>query len=402
MKKIFVVGFAALLLVAFTVPAMAKVDVGGIVFTDFYYQKQDAQNHSGFTVPPAVPADSSWSQSVIEVPSITRLKAKWTNENGVGMFIEFGIGGGQGATGVSLRHAYGWWDVNPGFTLMVGHSTTPFSPLTPDQLLGTQSGGLHVIGIGYGEFYSGRFPQIRGTFNINKNARIAIALVSPVVTASPFTDRNGNLPPTAAVPSPNFIGDNDSAMPRIDVGVPLYFGNVKIYPSFFYHSQSYDDGGVGQDNSIDAYGVSFGITGGFGPVGIKAEVNYGENWGNTRRTGGVSPADAMAGAQVVAGKVYDTECTSYFIDVSFKLGMATPHLIYGNLSTENSDAPLAANDWDFSTTMYGISIPIPVAKTFIIRPEFMIYDDGDSNKIGGVTRDYGKETLLGVQFMIAF
>ena len=145
MKKIFAVGFAALLLVAFTAPAMAKVDVGGIIFTDFYFFKQSAENKQGGVASGAAVTRSDYSSTKIQVPNITRFKTKWTNEHGVGMFIEFGIGDTgsgvhttSGDAGVSLRHAYGWWDVNPNFTLMVGHSTTPFSPLTPTQLLGVR------------------------------------------------------------------------------------------------------------------------------------------------------------------------------------------------------------------------------------------------------------------------
>ena len=44
MKKLFIFGIAALLLVAFTVPAMAKVKIGGIIFTDFYYLDRDEEN----------------------------------------------------------------------------------------------------------------------------------------------------------------------------------------------------------------------------------------------------------------------------------------------------------------------------------------------------------------------
>ena len=132
MKKLFAIGLAALLLVAFTVPAMAKVDVGGLVLTDFYMFKQNAANKSGGLGVGETATDSSYSNTRIEVPGHSRIKARWTNENGVGMFIELGIGGATGGTAVVVRHAYGWWDVNPNFELMVGHSTTPFSPLTPD------------------------------------------------------------------------------------------------------------------------------------------------------------------------------------------------------------------------------------------------------------------------------
>ena len=129
MKKLFMIGIAALLLVAFTVPAMAKVMIGGIIFTDFYYVDRDRDNSRtwGF-------GDDPYQVTAIQVPYITRLNARWTNEDNVGMFIEFGIGQtAQGvvdknSNGVVLRHAYGWWDVNPNFQIMAGRAPPPFRP----------------------------------------------------------------------------------------------------------------------------------------------------------------------------------------------------------------------------------------------------------------------------------
>ena len=141
MKKLFVIGMAALLLVAFTMPAMAKVKIGGIIFTDFYYLDRDVNNagRGGYV--------GGMTATAIQLPNITRLYGRWTNEDNVGMYIEFGVGQdtnavrnqvNQGDGTVSIRHAYGWWDINPSFQIMAGHSTTPFSPLNPSQLLGTR------------------------------------------------------------------------------------------------------------------------------------------------------------------------------------------------------------------------------------------------------------------------
>ena len=118
---------------------MAKVKIGGIVFTDFYYLDRDRDNSNwqGF-------GDNPYQVTTIQVPYITRLYGRWTNEDNVGMYIEFGIGQtGQGiddanSNGVILRHAYGWWDVTPDFQIMAGKSTTPFSPLDPQPVAGYQ------------------------------------------------------------------------------------------------------------------------------------------------------------------------------------------------------------------------------------------------------------------------
>jgi hypothetical protein len=42
MKRVIVAGLAVFMLLAFSVPAMADTKVGGIVFTDVYYLRQDS------------------------------------------------------------------------------------------------------------------------------------------------------------------------------------------------------------------------------------------------------------------------------------------------------------------------------------------------------------------------
>lgn len=377
MKKLFVIGMAVLLLVAFTMPAMAKVKIGGIVFTDIYYLDRNTANAG---------ATDSLTITTIEVPSITRLYGRWTNEDNVGMYIEFGIGGASGATGVAVRHAYGWWDVNPMFRIMAGHSTTPFSPLNPSQLLGTQSGSLNIIGVGYGDFYSGRFPQVRGTFKFGKVARLEIALVDP----------NGG------ATGPWTSAQNNTKIPRIDIGVPIYAGPVHIYPGFIYQHRTMDNvTPAGADNALDTYIGSLGLKAGFGPFGIACEGNYGKNWGNTRGLFGNSPSAILAGAVLKNnGQINDAETYSFWFDLSYKFGPITPHLIYGQQKTKNETA--AGANMEVRTSMIGFSVPIDLAKGFRIRPEFMWYDDGSTSTAGAASVDNGKYSIYGVQFQITF
>ena len=80
---------------------------------------------------------------------------------------------------------------------------------------------------------------------------------------------------------------------------------------------------------------------------------------------------------------------------SQKLGAATPHLIYGFNSEELDVGGTAVAD--YTLTMYGVHVVIPVAKTFLIRPELMFYDYE-----GALGTDAGKQMVAGICFMIAF
>lgn len=58
---------------------------------------------------------------------------------------------------------------------------------------------------------------------------------------------------------------------------------------------------------------------------------------------------------------------------------------------------------DYRCQMYGVSVPIDVAKGFRIRPEVMWYDDGNKNKSStGAKSNDGNYSIYGVQFQITF
>jgi hypothetical protein len=413
MKKLFVLGMAALLLVAFSVPAMAEVKIGGIIFTDFYYIDRDKANYFNPSRNKANPTPGqgavAYSNTAIQLPNITRLYGRWTNEDNVGMYIEFGVGQTGGAiesaddSNMQLRFAYGWWDVNPMFQLMAGKSTTPFSPLNPSQLLGTRSGSLNIIGVGYGDFYAGRFAQLRGTFKFGKVARLAIALVDPNGTLAA-----GDLHPVTS-------GTDNTTIPRIDIGVPLYFGPISVYPSFCYQHRSYD-GSVNPvtlapiDNNITSYIGSLAFKLGLGPFAISAEGNWGKNWANMRGLAGTSPSVAWAAdgnnpisaaTLDASNKIHDAETYSFWVDLSYKFGPITPHVMYGQQKSKNVMFNTNTNV-ECKTQMVGFSIPIDLAKGFRIRPECMWYDDGDGKISGGASYDWGNYAIYGVQFQITF
>jgi hypothetical protein len=395
MKKLFVLGMAALLLVAFSVPAMADVKIGGIIFTDFYYISRDKESMFNPNQ-----GNDSYSNTQIQVPNITRLYGRWTNEDNVGMYIEFGLGQGGGGIDMSssddqnsavVRHAYGWWDVNPMFQIMAGHSTTPFSPLNPSQLLGTRSGSVNIIGVGYGDYYAGRFAQVRGTFKFGKVARLEIALVDPngVMAAGQFY--------------PTGYSANNTMIPRVDISVPLYLGPVHLYPGILWQRRGVDlPAGSTVDNTITTWIGTLGGKLGMGPFALSAEFNYGENWGNTRGLAGVSAPARIASASLKANNnINNAETYSFWVDLSYKFGPITPSLMYGQMKTKNKVSGTDLNV-EAKSQMYGISVPIDLAKGFRVRPELMWYDDGDL-KIDQLGSDkLGKYMIAGVQFQITF
>ena len=231
------------LLTVFVVPVEAKVKIGGIIFTDFYYLDRDKENAYWWWVGDG---NTSYGNTALQLPNISRIYAKWTNEDNVGMRIELGIGQYYGSTessksdGVMLRHAYGWWDISPDFRLMVGKSTTPFSQLNPSQLLGSRSRSLNLIGLGYGNYYSGRFAQIRGTYKFSDNARIAVALVDPNGSQRHHGKWYNYFPYGQTDYEYGLDYTTSTKLPRIDISTPMYFGGLSLYPSFLFQRRTVD------------------------------------------------------------------------------------------------------------------------------------------------------------------
>jgi len=414
MKKLFIVGIAALLLVAFSVPAMAKVKMGGIIFTDFYYLDRDKENSIAWGT-----GSDPYQVTTIQLPNITRLYGRWTNEDNVGMYIELGVGQGGGEieprgasyeddSDVTLRHAYGWWDINPNFTIMAGKSTTPFSPLNPSQLLGTRSGSVNIIGVGYGDYYSGRFTQVRGTFKFGKMGRVELALVNPNGTVRLQPTFTNYFPADYQGAVLNTDYQTNTKLPRFDLSVPLYFGPIALYPGFLYQYRTVDwinPAFSRFDDSVTTYIGTLGVKGGFGPFGFAAEGNWGRNWGNTRGLFGTSaPAGISSAIANTSGSVENATTYSYWFDVWYKIGPVTPHAMFGQMKSDVGSVQIAGatGDLDATSTMWGFSIPIDVAKGMRIRPELMWYDDGELQYGGQDYLDFGKYAIYGVQFQITF
>ncbi len=379
MKKILALAFAAALLVAFTAPAMAKTYIGGIVFQQVYYYENEVNE----STEALYPQEDDFSTVYWDLMGVSRFRVRLTNEDNVGLYFEVGADyEALGNNSIWLRHLYGWWDINPNFRLIAGQTSIPFSVLAPDTILGLDFAGK-IVGIGYGEYDASRAPQVRFQWKLGDMGFVRLALLDPNTTASPFTVESGAS-----------SSDFDNTLPRIDLGVPLYFGAVKVYPSIFYQKQNYDNVASGSDDSFTAWGAALGVKFGFGPLMVAAEVTTGDNWAWS-----VTGADGAVTPAVVNGDVEDAEATAWWIDVSFKLGKITPHLIYGQLTSER-DPSGTANDWETDRKMYGITARVPLAKGFMIRPEIMFYDRED--EVAGVDNDYGKDTVIGLTFQIAF
>jgi hypothetical protein len=435
MKKFIVLTSAAVLCLALAVPAWAKVHVGGIVFLDAYYHRLDKDAATNLLGLGWGPNDSDdWQQLEIEVPNITRLYASWsTDDSDVGMYIEIGLGGANSeivlreeepAPRVILRHAYGWWKIHPMVRLLVGQTDGSFATLNPDQMLGTNSMtplGTHVIGIGFGNLYESRVPQIR--LEVTPNDMVAVKF-------SVLDNR--------ATDTLEISGNEENVWPRFDIIVPMNFGPLYLEPGFSWAKAKIDEGKGWWENSFGAqeieksfyvWAAALGLRFTYGPFTLTAEGAIGENWAAGSFTGPF-PADHPLGDYLgpeldVSGdyeewEFRDSEDIAFFFDLAYKIGPATIHAIYGYQETElfygywSPGWPDYEGELQCVHQMYGISVPIVVAKIFIIRPELFFYDWGKADYPDWAAwaspfpwdsvRDvpFGHEIVGGIQFQVEF
>jgi hypothetical protein len=394
MKKMFMMFCMSVLIVGYSMPSIADVKMGGIIFADAWYEFKDKEN-SGTT--------DDVAKFKVQVPNITRLYGKWTSDSkDVGMWIELGLdGNGVIERGVVTRHACGWWQVNPLLKITAGQTVTGFSPLLPQQMLGTESSHVNSVGGGFGDVYSGRVPLVRFTLTPSDNLQLDMAFSDPDLRSAGF-----------AADAINW-GTNDSSLPRIDISSVVKAGPLTLYPGVMFANKTFSlNDGVQDDadDTITTYVVSMAAKASFGNVCIKGEINVGQNWGNQDFLAiGLENRD-FGGAMAIAGnKIEDTSMYAGWIDAGISMGAAEIHTILGIQNYTNDMEPDNDEDnFEQTVMMFGFSVPVKVAQNFKIRPEIMLYDLGErKNYIAQPDGTYddqerGSYVIAGAQFQITF
>jgi len=391
MKKLLVIALSAALCLAVAMPAMAKVNVGGMISTDFFYLSQDEQLLGG---------TEGLDRTFFQVPqALNRLNVSYANDdNSLRGYIQvrFGVGTGRGITESEYWElAYIDWQINPANYLRFGRQTQTFAIYAPQQMLGQGSG--HIVGAGFGNVHGGTARTgVRWYSKFSDAARLEVQLLDP-------DNDNGEALFIGAPPTTGNAVNEENVLPRLDVSVPLTFGNFTIEPSGTYLTQDYTNIAAGIDDSADAWGLACGLGFSAGMFSFNGEIVFGQNLGSGNYVGGGLPASGYdSNADGIVDKVEDTDVLSYWLQVGLKLGPSTLYLIYGNINVQNDNDGALGAKTDYDQTMYGISWPISIAKGFTIRPELMFYDYDDSAQVKGSTRDNGSEWVLGLQAMLVF
>jgi len=253
----------------------------------------------------------------------------------------------------------------------------------------------NCIGEGYGELYSGRTAQVRGTWKFANWGRLAVALVDP----NGRKEYGGEYGPWYGrdVQSHNIL-------PRLDVGAPMYFSSLGIYPSLMVQKRSADVSGGGSDSDVISWAGSLGVKGEFHPFTFKVEINMGQNLGNTTVGMGDSLPGYICSAVIdSSGKLNDARSYLGFVDLGYNFSIfgrsSQLHFIYG---VSYAEVGYDGRDITARSDMWGFSLPVDIAKGLRVRAEWMNYDDGSVDFPGHGSSAFGKYAIYGVQFQITF
>jgi hypothetical protein len=415
MKKFLIMAVAAVCCLAFTMPAAAKIDMGGMVTFDAYYYDLGGEAVAGGVRQNAVNAVDDLGRTYMDLyQPLNRMWMRYKSDDGnIGGYVQIRGGGANAAAG--LAWYYGWidWHFNPNFYLRIGRQTQAFAILSPP--IGVGATIAPSLLFGFGNVHGGTSrDSIRAYIKFNDNVRMELQAMNP----------ENNNEPGIAIPQPANIGGGnapeENSIPRFDIAVPINIANFKIEPSFSWLTQEFDQVAAGNDDDFDIWGLALNVQAGFGPILFRGEVTYGENLGSGNYVGtnpGAASNVPFAGSGAAVDytdtngfrKIEDTEILAWWAALGVKFGPSTLWGVVGMQNTENDGDPALAlvNDaaeHDLTRWAYGIRLDVKAAKGFKVIPEIAYYDNDDDADVGGAAGsvDYGDELMIGVRFQLSF
>ena len=420
MKKLGMIAFVMLLMVALALPAFAisiegakgeRLTVGGEVDWDIGFYNTDqwtntvafpsgVNNTGGGTVFPWKPGPSK-TMLIDAVPYWTNLWFK-VDAGPASMFARFytfgdnsqnphstntpGVqSGGYGPTLYTQEQYFAGIDVWYGSykfgncVLSAGKMEGSTITLAMSQRLGYEPMVLqagHVAGLGFGCVYDLKAPQVRFEQHISKMFGYQISLVEPGAYDAFGTPA---YVAGAYVAQPTYGRNSYYTLPMLAVKLELNFGPVMLFPAGAIQQVQWDGLPAGWDTSMTSWLVRLPVLVHVGPFTGMLEGTYGQNLGGS--TGYdvnmcQGEAEFALFTRNALGKIQNANTTAFWADLSWTFGMVTPHIFGGiDISTTPTGA-YTTGETSNTRTIYGINCYIKINKNFTIIPELFASDLG--------------------------
>jgi hypothetical protein len=423
MKKLFILAVAATLCFAVALPAMAKVSVGGMVAIGYFYDDRDGENAQGGILQGTTGTGHNGTEQVefSLIRPLNQITVRYaSDDNNVRGFIQIRGGEEDGGSdtpgGEPFVWNYAWidWQITPNFYLRFGRQTQAAAVQGPGNVTGSAwTNGVDSLGF---RNYHGpsAIDGIRAYIKFNDMIRMEIAAYNPDDDNTPTVFPTLDNPPGIAT---NLA--SETVIPRFDVAIPIDIAGWHFEPYGSWLSKETDQVESGDDDDLDIWCVGLSMRGGFGPFVMAGNISMGENPRNGTLSVGTPAKFVNQGvARAVAydadndgdlDKISDAETWGFYFEAGIKFGPARFMALYGQHEYENEVGPGGADNLEQDLQMYGVYMPISLAKGFSMIPEIMIYDWDDSALGGNVdangnilSTDMGKITIVGVRVQLAF
>jgi len=432
MKKLFIIGLAALFCLALAGPTVAAVKVGGGIAIDFgmvnfskeaYGPVEDDVRRVEFL------ADKIW----------TRFNARYESDDGkvIGM-IE--VRGGATAqtynpvTGqasynddIAWSYAYIVWRPVKNQSFQIGYQTMLFADQAPGPYPLIVAFTRGTTATGYGEFnHATRIAGFRWMTRFSDAVRFELALYNPGNSDGfgdfqdpTFSVLNPVLP--GSPPGPYGPGQSnlqypsareESLIPRIDAKLPMYFGGARVCVAGTYGQQNYLNMGgnvitntQGTDESFNVYGFSANVKWPIGIFTLTAEGFWGQNLGAS--SWGAAMGNKAPFSQPIWNPLTldfeDSKSIAGWIGASVKLGPGSLGGYFSYIKDKNDLViPGIINEPENARNSWGINYILPLGKGFVMRPVFNYYNGGDLKNVGTTDIDEGTIWNAGINFQLSF
>ena len=412
MKKILLFALAALLLVAFTAPAMAatkKVSFYGDIRFNTYWVNKDSDYFNNYQNM----ADKSDNDLMWEADfGDSRFGARFM-EGPISANVEIrpkdkDYGG--------YRQWWGQWDFGPA-AILVGHTWNPACITISNSQFDSETG------VFYGSFMSRlRTTQIRLTVPFSMGKLVIGLLNNPAVApdvvdsakiaatgsepkASDYTiyeEYNDDLKNyNAKVAEYDFDHprnyDTDVKMPEIETCLTLKFSPVQVDLVGAYSRFKYEEVISSTSETVTSYFYGTRLIVPFGPFSFKALYICGQNLGNYGDLSTLNLNYTKMRWDVATDKSEDSDYSDYGATLGFKVNdMVSLEAGYFYQKTERYQKEEDPN------AHYYLMAAITPVKGFTIYPEIGVRDEKDITDSSGKTRDQGKRKYFGAYWKISF
>ena len=405
MKKFFILVLASIMCLAFALPAMAEVKIGGSVQFDMYsYYRDEARMFATITgggLPQGqVNTTGSDRKTKLAVYTYgTGFWASYTNDEGnLGARMGWNYGYENTAAVIDWQSHYLWWKPMPDVTIYMGR----IGQIAAGDYPAGHGGQMDISGTGgYCDLAAWSRPGVKAYIKINDMVSLHLGVYDP-------DDNDDGAAEVQVVPTsdPNqAYAPEQNNIPRLDIGLPIKFGNFSIKPTAGWVVSEFDQAAVGADDEIDTWVITLNAAYTYGPLTLSGEYGFGENWSQANFGG--APGPAIQNYVDAAGnfRFSDTENDNWWLNLKWKINPKMDLTAwYGEMSGENDDDPAVANDqWDIETSMFGIEFQYFITPYFKVHPSYALLSHGDTNYRGAALPvDDGERSALNLSFTISF